>query len=85
MKLARSKTACPDALRPSRIGPPTQTEGSGACARHPGRSGLMGSQRVLHENEVDDTDDVVDVSAFGGFGGDPSFDQPFDEIEEAID
>lgn len=47
--------------------------------------GLMGSQRVLHENEVDDTDDVVDVSAFGGFGGDPSFDQPFDEIEEAID
>lgn len=45
----------------------------------------MGSQRVLHENEVDDTDDVVDVSAFGGFGGDPSFDQPFDEIEEAID
>lgn len=46
--------------------------------------GLTGSQRLLRENEVEDADDIVDVSAFGGFGGDPSFDQPVGEIEEVL-
>ena len=45
---------------------------------------LARTQRLLGENEVEDADDILDISALGGLCGNPALDEPVGKVEESL-